>query len=256
MSAGDDAGTRERTARRWWPRVAATVVVIILLLAAAEFALRLIVPNVIAGAVREKLSLSADHPVEVGLGGSALLHAITGKVGEVSVEVDDAPFVENLRGDMELRADAVPFDFQNGEILGATAKLSVDRDQLAEAVNLLTAGIADSGEVRDGELVIGRTAQVFGVDMTLSVSLTLSVEDGDVVVDPKALSAAGFDLTAEQLSSMLDISAQTVCVRDRLPAGITLTGIALSSTGSVTVSAELAPDIISDPAQREPGSCG
>lgn len=256
VNEGEAVSRGARKRRRWWPRIAAIVVVIGLLLGAAEFALRLIVPNVIAGAVREQLDLSADHPVDVELGGSALWHTITGRVGQVTVRVDDAQLVEGLRGDMELQAEAVPFDFANGDIEDAKVRLTVDRDQLPAAVSLLTAGIADSGEVQGGQLVVGRTAQIFGIDVTISVSLGLSVEGGDVVVDPKALSAAGFDLTAEQLSSLLDITAQTVCVRDRLPIGVTLTDIALSSTGSVTIGAELAPGIVSDAAQREPGTCG
>jgi hypothetical protein len=45
-------------------------------------------------------------------------------------------------------------------------------------------------------------------------------------------------------------------VRDRVPAGVTLTDIVLSSTGSVRIEADLDPGILSDPAQLEPGSCG
>lgn len=254
-AAGGTTGVEDRPRRRWWKGVLAAVVVLGLLLGAGELALRLIVPGVIAGAVREKLELSADHPVEVSLGGSALLHALTGRVGEVSVVVDDAEFVENLRGELRLRADAVPFDFAHGEILGATAQLTIRRDDLPAAIGLLTGGLAESGEVRSGELVVGRTVEIFGVGVPVSVSLGLSVDDGDVLIDPKSITAAGFDLTAEQLSSLVNIAEQSVCVRDRLPAGLTLTGIELSSTGSVILSAGIDPGIASDPAEREPGTC-
>ena len=37
--------------------------------------------------------------------------------------------------------------------------------------------------------------------------------------------------------------------------GITLTGIDLSSTGSVSLRADVAPDIAANPAQQQPGSC-
>lgn len=245
----------DRRPRRWWLRALIAVVVLGLLAGAGELALRLILPGIIAGSVRDKLELSADHPVDVSLGGSALVHALTGKVGQVSVTVDDADFVENLRGRLQLRADAVPFDFAHGEIAGASAQLTVKRDDLPAAIGLLTGGIAESGEVRGGDLVVGRTVELFGVGVPVSVTLGLGVEGGDVLIDPKSVSAAGFDLTAEQLSSLIDITAQSVCVRDRLPAGVTLTGIELSSTGSVILSADIAPGIISDAAEREPGSC-
>ncbi len=44
--------------------------------------------------------------------------------------------------------------------------------------------------------------------------------------------------------------------RDQLPAGVTITSIDLSTDGRAVVEADLAPGIASDPAQREPGSCG
>src|SRR5690606_35258355 len=146
-------------------------------------ALRLIIPNVIAGAVREQLHLSSDHPVQVDLGGSALLYALSGRVGDVGVEIADAELVEGLRGSVQLHADAVPFDFANGEIQEATARLTLDREQLPEAISLLTGGIADSGAVRDGDLVIGRSVEIFGVGVEVSVTLGLAVNpDGTVAI--------------------------------------------------------------------------
>jgi hypothetical protein len=44
-------------------------------------------------------------------------------------------------------------------------------------------------------------------------------------------------------------------VRDQLPRGVALTGITLSSTGSATISADLAPGIVSDERERLNGSC-
>ena len=86
-------------------------------------------------------------------------------------------------------------------------------------------------------------------------------DGGAVEVQPTAVGVASFDLSADQISEftggLLDpiLKPHTVCVRDRLPVGIDLTGIELSTTGSVHIDAELAPGILSDPAQREPGSC-
>ena len=86
-----------------------------------------------------------------------------------------------------------------------------------------------------------------------------------MLVSPTEIKAAGFDLSAEQLRPMLGETAaalldtHTGCVRDRLPAGITLTDIDLranSQGGSATVTASLAPDLLSNPKQMQPGSCG
>lgn len=246
---------------RWWLRALVTLVVLGVVAGAAELGLRILIPHVIASTVREQLGLAEDHPVDVSLGGSALGYALTGRVGRVSVDIDDAALVEGLRGDVSLHADAVPFNFAEGEISGARAELTVDRAQLPTAISLLTSGLADGAEVRDGELVVTRTMELFGATVPLSASLSLSVEAGDVRIEPRSVTAAGFDLTAEEIRAAsggaMDelLSPHLVCVRDRLPAGITLERITLSGSGSVTIAVAIDPGIISDPAEREPGTC-
>jgi len=250
----------ERTPRRLrW--ILASIVVLLVLIGGSELALRIIVPNVISGAVREQLQLSDSHPVDVSLGGSALLYALSGRVGQVSVVVDDAELVEGLRGTISLRADSVPFDLEHGDISGGSASLTVNRDELPAAIALLTAGLADSAEVRRGELVVSRTLELFGQEVPISVALALAIDQGDVVIEPRSVTAAGFDLTAEQIRSAsggaLDalLSTHEVCVADQIPAGITLTDVQLLSTGSVNLEVAFDPRIISDPEQQELGSC-
>ncbi len=251
----------EKHKPRIWLRVLSVFLVLGLLVGAAEVALRLIIPDVIATSVREKLNLTSDHPVDVSLGGSALLYALRGEVGQVSIAIDDAELVEGLRGNVSLHADAVPFDFTNGEIKGGTAELTIDSDQLPAAITLLTSGVADGAKVQGGELVVSRTMKLFGAEVPLSVSLALTTEGGDVSIEPKSVTAVGFDLSVDDLRAAaggsLDdlLSPHIVCVRDRVPAGIELTGITLTSTGSVDLRVSLDPGIMSDPAQRELGSC-
>ncbi|MFC7765883.1 hypothetical protein [Leucobacter soli] len=51
------------------------------------------------------------------------------------------------------------------------------------------------------------------------------------------------------------LSPHDVCVADRLPTGLELTGIDLLSTGAARLTVAVAPDILSNPAQLETGSC-
>lgn len=246
---------------RWWARALGVVAVLALLAGAGELALRLIVPGVIEGAVRSELKLSDDHPVDVDLGGSALLSAMRGGVGDVTVAAPGVPIVEGLTADARVHADFASFNPAKGEIRGATVALTVPQDELGTTVELLTQGIAQSGSVHGDDLVVGRSLELFGQSVSLSASLRLGVEDGEVTVEPTGVKAAGFDLSAEQLGdatgSLLDpiLKPQSLCVADRLPRGVELTDIDLSSTGSVTLRAALAPTILSDPAQQELGSC-
>lgn len=246
---------------RWWARALGVVAVLALLAGAGELALRLIIPGVIEGAVRSELKLSDDHPVDVELGGSALLGALRGGVSDVTVASPGVPVIDGLTADARVHVDFTPFNPTTGKIQGATAALTVPQDQLGETVELLTQGIAQSGKVRGEDLVVGRELELFGQSVSLSASLRLGVENGEVTVEPTGVKAAGFDLSAEQLGdvtgSLLDpiLKPQTLCIDDRLPRGIELTAIDLSSTGSVTLRAALSPTILSDPAQQELGSC-
>lgn len=246
---------------RWWLRILGVVVVIGVLAGAAEVALRLIIPGVIAGAVRSELKMTEDHPVDVSLGGSALISALQGQVGNVTIDVPNIPLLEGVETDASLQAAAVPFNPLEGEITDGSVELTVPKDQLGAVVDLLTSGVAQTAEVSDGALVVGRSIEMFGQEVQLAASIGITVVDGAVQIEPLGVKAAGFDLTAEQISAatgdLLDpvLKPQTVCILDQLPRGVTLTDIGLSSTGSATIRADLDPSILSDPAQQEQGSC-
>lgn len=223
--------------RRWWLRGILALVVLGVLAGGAELALRAIIPQVIASQLREHLGLPDGHPVEVALGGSALVPA---------------------------SADSLPFDPSKGDIVGATASATIPSNSMDEVMALVTNGFVDEGEVRSGELVLGRALPLFGYEVQLTASIAVSVDRGDLRIEPRGVNAAGFDLTAEQLRPLLGEAAaglldpHTICIRDQLPAGITLTDIELRSTalgGSATVTAALAPDVLSNPSQQQPGSC-
>lgn len=249
---------------RWWARVLVAVFIVAALAGVAELGLRAIIPNVIAGLVRDNLHLKADHPVEVQLGGSALLHTLTGRVGEVTMQVPGIKVLEGIEADLSASADSIPFNPTTGEMTGVTASATIPSNDMTALVSLVSDGMIDEGTVHNGEIELGRTMEMFGWETQIAASLALSIQDGDVLVDPTEIKAAGFDLTAEQLRPLLGETAaalldtHTVCVRDRLPAGITLTGIDLranAGSGSATVTAKIAPDLLSNPKQMQTGSC-
>lgn len=262
MSATEPAATARKP--RWWLRIAIVVFVIAALAGIAELALRAIIPNIFANVVRENMQLKADHPVDVELGGSALIPALTGRVGDVTVRVPKVPVFDGIEVDLWAYADSMPFDPTTGDIRSATASAAVPSRDMNALVSLVSNGMIDEGTVHNGEIELGRTMEMFGWQTQIAASLALSIRDGDVLVDPTEIKAAGFDLTAEQLRPLLGETAaalldtHTVCVRDKLPAGITLTDIDLSANaqgGSATVTASLAPDLLSNPKQLQPGSC-
>lgn len=257
------AATAEATPRRprWALRVLGIVLVFAALAGAAELALRLIVPGIVASAVRDSFGMTVDHPVDVTVEGSALLSALAGNVGDVSIRVPQVTVLEGITVTVAASAQALPFDATGRPMEAADASVTIPADQLGSVIALVTSGVANTGGVTGGELRLGRDISMFGVRIPIEASLAVAVSDGDLLVEPTAVSAAGADLTAEQIRQIAGTSLDgilkphSVCVRDQLPAGVTLTEIRFSSTGAVTVGASLAPDIIANPAQLELGTC-
>ena len=265
QAAEPAAAVTQKRKPRWWLRIVATVFAIAALAGIGELGLRAIIPNVIAGLVRENLHLSTKHPVEVELVGSALVHALAGNVGDVTLRVPALKVMDGIEVDMAATAASIPFNPSNGEIKGASASATIPSGDMSALVSLVSEGLIDEGTVRNGEIELSRTMQMFGWDTQIAASLALSIQDGDVLVDPTEIKAAGFDLTVDQLRPLLGEAAatlldtHTLCVRDRLPAGITLTDIDLRANGEggqATVTATPAPDLLSNPKQMQMGSCG
>lgn len=257
----EPAPAPERRRSRWWLRLIAVVTVLAVLFGLGELAVRMLVPGIVASAVRQKLELTADHAVDVSLGGSALLNVVQGRLGDVTVDVADVPVMDGISVSASLHAASIPFDFGGKPISGGTVELTVPKDQIGPIVELATKGIASTGKVSDGVLEVGRKVELFGQKVPVTATVSLGVKDGDLTLQPRGVSAAGFDLSAKELRRLTGpalnavLKPQTICVRDRIPAGVTLTSLVLSSTGSVRVAADLAPTILTDPEMRKTGSC-
>lgn len=247
---------------RWAKIAVASLAVLAVLIGIAEFALRTIVPDKVATALRDALELPEEHPVDVEMHGLALGYALGGNIGNTDVFVADAPVTDDATATLRFHADLVPFNVTSREMRGATASVYVSATQLPPVISLLTNGVADSGRTSDGDLAVGRTIQAFGFTVPIEATLDLSVVDGGIVrIEPTGLSAVGFDLDAAQLNGatggLLEplLSAHELCVSDQLPRGVTLTDISVTKRG-VMVNAKLADDFLSSPAQQELGSCG
>lgn len=241
--------------------IVALVVTVGVLAGLGEWGLRLAIPGVVRGIAQEQLDIPNSHPVEVDLGGSALLHAIGGGVGDITVEIPDAPVADGVRATLIFSAKRSPFDPSKGDLTDAKAAVYVPTADLGPMISLLTNGVVDSGKTSSGELVVGRQLEALGFTVPIEATLGLTAVDGEVLVEPRGLSAVGFDLSVDQLASatggLLDplLSARQLCVREWLPAGATLSDIRITTSGA-RVEFELAPDFLANPQQQELGACG
>ncbi len=260
------AATTQQRRSRWWLRILGVILVLGLLIAGVEVALRAIIPGIIATSIRDSFGLSVDQPVEVELQGSALLPALSGRVGHVDVTVPNVEVFEGIHATLQASADSMPFDPTAGSVDDATASVTVSSRSLGQVVSLATNGLADIGEIVGDQVRVGTQLSLFGFEVPFTALLALSVSDGELLVEPTAVQVTGFDFSVDELRNLTSgpiaelLSPHLICVSDRIPQGITLTDLTVQQRlvapqASVTLSVALAPDILSDPAQLEMGTC-
>lgn len=259
MSADDASSSfgADRPRRARWPWIVlAIVVVLAVLVVVAEIAARAIVPSTVRSLVVSQLDLPADQQLDVSTPGMMLPQLITGTLDEVRLSSDDIT-VGGITGAARVTATQVPV---RGGALGA-ARGTVSIDQ-AEFTSLLAASELPVEQITltapDATLT-GRFP-VFGREVPIGLTVTPAAQDGDLLLTPISLSLDGTTVDLQALAGLLgDTGAQLaqpqrICIADRLPKGITLTGLHIEGTRAV---ADIAADgrIAVDPDLLENGTC-
>lgn len=246
--------------RRVWPWIVAFVIVIGLAVAAwflAEALARQFVSGVVRDQVRSQLALPADQPIDVDIPGAVIPQLIGGALGEITVASDDVE-VGQFAGDVSVTAHDVPI--QGGTIGGATATVRLDESQLRGLLATVDGFPADTVTIAAPDVAMSTQLQLFGVSVPVGVALRPSAVEGDVVLTPSALQVAGANVGADALRDQFGQVADavlrdwTVCVAQYLPAGVTLTDVAVDDERLVA-QFDVDGDIAVDPALRANGVC-
>lgn len=269
MSAGDHQATEplpdwEHAAapkRRWWPWLVAFGIVVVLAVVAwfaAEAIARDMVSRTIKTEISERLSLPADHEIDVDVPGAMIPQLISGTLGEVTVSSDDVP-VGSFEGDVTVTATEVPIR-EGVDMGGATATVTLDETQLQGLLSTIEGFPADTVSLAEPDITAQTELQLFGVAFPVGVSLTPSVAEGDIVLTPTSFELAGAQIDAAQLSQqfgkLADVVVRdwTVCLAEYIPAGVTLTDVQVD--GDVLVAdADVDGGIVTDPALQANGTC-
>lgn len=239
----------------------AFVVILVLLIAVAvagEFAARAVVQDQVRDRVVNQLQLPEDHPVDVGLSGIVLVQLLSGQLDEVRLSSDDVP-VAGLAVDAEVALTQVPV--RDGADAGpGTAQLRLDAatvEQLLAQAPLPGALAGSAVALAEPDLLLSREYNVLGSAVAVEIAVTPGAADGNLTFEPTGARLGDLDLALDQLSAVIGMSAEptSVCLADRYPAGITLTGVAVEGDDLV-VDASVAAGTLADPALQQPGACG
>lgn len=255
-----DEGPPPRRKRRVWPWIVSLVVVVVLL-AGAAFAGEWLARDLVEQGVRSQLASELGVPAEradVEIEGPIIPQLISGSFDEVRIRAQDVS-LQGFSGDVDVTARGVPL-LADGPIASAEAAVTLDQQQL----QTLLAGVEGFPEgslvLAGSEVTVTFELNLFGVAVPVGVGLTPSAVRGALALSPSSLSVAGASADAqtlrEQFGGLADGVLQTwqVCIASSLPAGLTLTDVAVSGD-EVVARFDIAGGILVDSALRQPGVC-
>ena len=209
--------------------------------------------------VRQALGLGAKKPVTVRIAGfSVLAQAVTGKLDQVDVSVQDVAIGE-LSGDVALKAKGIPLDASKPvdrvQVDFAASEASVQ----AIAKELSTAAI-DSVEFAEPNVRLGSTFRVFGFPVEVMLEVEPQADDGEIAFTPKAIEVGGVRTSAEDLKKVFGsvaadlLQTQKICVARSLPAAVTVEKVAVhGDTLAVTIGGSKV--VLDQKAMGKQGTC-
>lgn len=254
-----DATTPRRRTGRW---IAVIVVVVVLLVAAvvaAEFIARSVVTSTVRSLVVSNVGLPDDQDVDVQVAGLVLPQVIGGRLDEVTVSSDDVT-LGPITGDVRVDLRSVPISAGSAAD-GGVASVRLDRDQVRALLAELPDLPAGTVDVAAPDVSFETSLSLFGIGIPVGVTVTPGAAEGDLTLTPTGFQVAGNALDADtlrgQFGGVADAILQTrsLCIADRLPAGLTLTSATVQGQDLVATF-DIAGGIVSDPALQADGTCG
>lgn len=243
--------------RRRWPWVLLIVVVLLaLLVVAAEFIARSILPGVVRSLVIEQLDLPADQQLDVDAEGVLLPQLIGGRLDTLHLSTD-AVTLEGITGAADVTATGIPL---RGETSAEHPARSGSTRRSSPHCSCGTDLPVESVVFDEPNATLGGSFTVFGAAVPITLTLTPGAAEGDLELTPVGLSIGGLDVDVDGVGSMLGsvgdnlTQPQRICIADQLPAGLTLTGLAIVGSEAV-IDIDVDGAIATDPALLEKGVC-
>lgn len=254
---GTDAVAPARRRRRRWPWVLLVLLLVLgALVVAAEFVARAVLPGVVRGIVIDQLDLPADQQLDVQADGILLPQLIAGELDSLHLSTD-AVTLEGVTGAADVTATGIPL--QGGELGGASGTIRIDQ---AEFTSLLAGTDLPVDEVtfEAPNATVSGSVPLLGATIPVALTLTPGAVEGEIELTPVSLTIAGAEVQADRVADMLGplgerlTQPQRICIADQLPAGLTLTGLAIDG-GRAVIDIDVDGAIATDPDLLEKGVC-
>lgn len=255
------SGPQGRRSRRW-PWLIAVLAVVALAVGAwfaGEAIARGIVERTIRDQIVSRLEIPADRHVDVDVRGQVLPQLIGGRLDDVTVSAADVS-LGALTGDVEVHAAGVPIR-GDAPLGSASATVRLDQAQVRALLGTVDGFPADAVTLEAPDIVMSTELKLFALSVPVGVSLAPSASDGDLVLTPRTLRVSGAEVSADVLIDQFGAVARTVvrdwdvCVKQYLPAGLTLSAVRVDGQ-QVVADIAVNPAITVDTGLQQKGTCG
>ena len=245
--------------RARWPWVLGIVVVVLAaLVVGGEFVARAVVAQQIRSQVITALKLPADQQMDVNVGGIVLPQLVAGRLADVRLSSKSVA-IGPITSAVQVDATGVPI--RGGELGSAKGTFRITADQLEKAIIAAAGSTPIESVALDGKNVTATgSVKLFGASVPLALALTPGAEGGELTFTPTSATIGAMTLDASDTSSPFAkalkplFATQKLCIADRLPAGVHLSGLRVDVDALVaTFSADSA--ITTDPKLLENGTC-
>ncbi len=205
------------------------------------------------------LGISDSSSVQVSLQDPVLPQVIGGSLSTVDVTAPGAP-IGGATGTVKLHATHVATR-GGGQPSSATASVSMTPEAITTLAGSLGDTVPGSLQVVGSNLAVTLNPAQFLSRVTVVVTFTPSVANGQLVLTPSAFQVGTFDMSLDTVRQRFGalaggmLAPRTVCVASAFPKGMTLTGIQLSPS-NVTADFSVDPAIMTDPTLQAKGTCG
>lgn len=256
-SSAESDGNAAPRKRRRWPWVLLIVAVVLAVLAvAAELIARAVLPGIVRSIAIEQLDLPADQQLDVEAEGILLPQLISGSLDTLHLSTDSLT-LEGITGAADVTATGVPL--RGGDLGGAAGTIRIDQEQFTSLLSGTDLPV-ESVEFDAPNATVAGSFSVFGASVPLSLTFLPGALDGDLELTPVAASIGGLDIDLDDAASALGslgeglTRTQQICIADRLPAGLTLTGVEIVD-GAAVIDLDVDGAIVSDAALQDKGVC-
>jgi hypothetical protein len=247
-TAGGAKARKPKRRVRTTLRFVVTAGIISLLVVAAivaDNAARGIVAEQVAKQVRTSLSVPANSPVEVSVGGtSVLVQLVSGRLDKVDVGIGRLSLGE-LSGSAQLTASGIPLDPSKPTSL-ARFVFVTDQSALQSLFSTVPGLSPKQISIADGKVTLGTEVTLFGYSLPVGIEFTPSASKGQLVLTPSSIvineqSFTAKELKASAFGSLTDalFVNHAVCVAPLLPKDFTLESVFITGKSiQLTVAAD------------------